>query len=107
MGVGGGGGYGLTTGTSLTGTCYQQATKIMEPQLWNRRLSLSRDSLLLRRKTAAKVKSQCHSAPPRRLAVVAACGLCAAYIYTVKEDGWGGGRGLTQSRGQYSDAKGG
>ena len=25
--------YGLTTGTSLTGTCYQQATKRMEPQL--------------------------------------------------------------------------
>lgn len=25
--------YGLTTGTSLTGTCYQQATKRMELQL--------------------------------------------------------------------------
>lgn len=28
--------YGLTIGTSLTSTCYQQATKRMESQLWNR-----------------------------------------------------------------------
>lgn len=39
-------GYGLTTRTSLTGTCYQQATKRVEPlQLPNRRYFVTGQSL--------------------------------------------------------------
>lgn len=95
---GGWGGYGLTTGTSLTGTCYQQATKIMERQLWNRRVVVVTGQSLAASQNCSQSQGRVRLGASGDLRPP--CAACALRIFTLWRCGGGvGGGGFDTEQG--------